>query len=129
MSVTFNAATRTFSPEFNADVIMAIPAAEHLSVNMSSANAVVICESLAIDLNDLGWCGSLPAVDFLGRVLMALAVLPVDAGVPVHELPREPGQVRWIECGRPEGYAQQRLGQLRELADWAVAHNAVVTFG
>jgi hypothetical protein len=127
MSVTFTAATRTFMPEFNADVLMSIPAAEDLSVNMSNANAARVCETLGIDLDEEGWCGSLPAADFLGRVLMALAVLPVDAGVPWHEVPG-PG-ARMIECGRPEGYTQDRLGQLRELADWAVAHDAEIDFG
>lgn len=129
MSVTFSAATRAFRPEFNAEVIMDVPEAEELSVNMSSSNAAHVCASLGLDLEDLGWCGSLAAEDFLGRVLVALAVLPVDAGMPRHELPREPGTVRWIECGRPEGYAQDRLGQLRELADWAIAHGAEISFG
>ncbi len=128
MSVTFTAATRTFSPEFNADVIRDIPAAEELSVNMSSSNAVHVCASLAIDLEEWGWCGSLPAVDFLGRVLMALAVLPVDAGRPV-TVDAEPGRATFVDCGRREGYAQERLGQLRELADWAVANLAVISFG
>jgi hypothetical protein len=127
MSVTFAAAARTFNAEFNADVIMAIPAADDLSVNMSNTNAARVCETLGIDLDDLGWCGSLPAADFLGRVLVALAVCPVDAGIPAHELSGT--SPRWIECGRPEGYLQDRLGQLRELADWAVAHDAEIDFG
>ena len=126
MSVTFTAASRTFSVEFNADVIRSLPAAEELSVNMSNSNAAHVCDALGIDLAEWGWCGSLGAEDFLGRVLMALAVLPVDAGVPAHEVPG-PG-ARVVECGRSEGYAQERLGQLRELADWAVAHQAEISF-
>ena len=127
MSVTFTAATRTFSADFGADVIMSIPAAEELEINMSNSNAFRVCGTLGIDLEAEGWCGSLPADDFLGRVLLALAIEPVDAGVPAHELPGI--GPRWIECGRPEGYAQERLGQLRELADWAIAHGAEISFG
>jgi hypothetical protein len=128
MSVTFEAATRQFSAQFNADLLTAV-SPEELEVNMSSANAVVVCAALGIDLEEEGWCGSLPAADFLGRILVALAVSPTDAGVPTHELPREPGQVRWIECGRREGYTQERLAQLRELADWAISHQAEISFG
>jgi hypothetical protein len=129
MSVTFNAATRTFRPEFNADVLMNIPAAEDLEVNMSNSNAARVCSTLGIDLDEEGWCGSMSADDFLGRVLIALAIEPADEGVPSHELPREPGKVLWIEAGRAPGYNQERLTQLRELADWAVANGAEIAFG
>lgn len=129
MSVTFDAATRRFCPEFDADLLTACPEAEDLAVNVSSSNALVLCAALGIDLEAEGWCGSLPAQDFLGRILVALAVSPADEGIPSHELPREPGRVRWIECGRAPGYTQDRLGQLRELADWAIAHNAEISFG
>jgi hypothetical protein len=134
MSVTFTAATRTFRPEFNADVLMSAPEAEELEVNMSNANAVVVCSSLGIDLEAEGWCGSLPAEDFLGRVLLALAITPTDEGIPAHEVAQEfkpswVGQARMIECGRREGYTQERLTQLHELAAWAVAHGAEISFG
>ena len=127
MSVTFTAATRTFCPEFNANLLVACPEAEDLEINVSSANAVVLCDALGINLAEEGWCGSLPAEDFLGRVLVALAVQPSDEGIPTHEVPT--GGVRWIECGRRPGYIQDRLAQLHELAEWAVAHGAVVDFG
>lgn len=139
MSVTFNAATRTFRPEFNADVLMSVAEAEELEVNMSNSNAATVAATLGIDLEEWGWCGSLPAEDFLGRVLLALAITPTDAGVPAHQLQpgdsagvfgtvRESGPM-FIDCGRREGYTQERLGQLRELADWAVAHGAEISFG
>lgn len=136
MSVTFTAATRTFNSAFNAVVLRDVPAAEHLAVNMSNTNAAVVCGSLGINLDAAGWCGSLTASDFLGRILVALAVNPADAGIPAHELPvgdaARPawaGEARFIECGRREGYTEERLGQLRELADWAVAHGAEISFG
>ena len=125
MSVTFTAATRTFVAEFNAEVLMSCPEAEDLEANMSNANAAVVCGALGIDLEEWGWCGSLPAEDFLGRVLLALAIQPADEGIPVHET-TVPGQVRWIECGRRPGYIQERLAQLHDLAQWAVAHDAEI---
>lgn len=127
MSVTFTAATSTFEPEFNANVIRDIPAAEELSVNMSNTNAFRVCQSLGIDLEAEGWCGGMPAVDFLGRILVALAIEPVDAGVPV-TVDAGPGRATFVDCGRREGYLQERLGQLRELADWAVANQAEISF-
>lgn len=138
VSVTFTAATRSFRPEFNVDVLTDIPAAEELSVNMSNSNAARVCGSLGIDLDKLGWCGSMPAEDFLGRVLVALAIEPADEGVPSHRLlpgdsagifgTVQEGGPAFIECGRREGYTQERLGQLRELADWAVANGAEIAF-
>jgi hypothetical protein len=122
MSVTFSAIGLLPGTDEDGDW-----APNELDVNMSNSNAATVCAALGLDLNELDWCGTLPAEDFLGRILVALAVSPVDAGVPVHEVPG-PG-ARFIECGRPEGYTQQRLGQLRELADWAVANKATVTFG
>lgn len=123
MSVTFSAVIQdildfsksTFSPE-------------ELDVNMSNSNAARVCRSLGLDLNELGWCGDLPAEDFLGRILVALAVEPSDAGVPA-TVDAAPGRATFIDCGRPEGYVQERLGHLRELADWAVAHGAKISFG
>lgn len=139
MSVTFTAATRTFRPEFNADVLMDVPAADELAVNMSNSNAAQVCRTLGIDLEQWGWCGNLPAEDFLGRVLVALAIEPADEGVPSHRLlpgdsagifgTVQEGGPAFIECGRREGYTQERLGQLRELADWAVANGAEISFG
>jgi len=98
-----------------------------LDINMNIRNAVMVCEALGIDLNDVGWCGSMTAADFQGRVLMALAVAPVDEGMPAYEHPG-PGATM-IEGARIPGYLQERLGQLRELADWAVANNAEISFG
>lgn len=128
MSVTFTAATRSFEAAFNAVVVRDIDAAEFLSVNMSNSNAARVCASLGIDLDAEGWCGSLDAADFLGRVLLALAVDPVDAGRPA-TVDAAPGRATFIDCGRPQGYTQERLSQLRELADWAIAHDAVISFG
>lgn len=63
--------------------------------------------------------GSTSAEDFLGRVLLAQAINPEDAGVPVTT---EVGQggATMMRMGRHPGYSDDRLVCLRELADFAV---------
>lgn len=98
-------------------------APDELDVNMSNSNAATVAASLGIDL-DPDWCGDLPAGDFMGRVLLALAISPADEGMPSFEH-AGPG-ARMIEGARRAGYLQERLGQLRDLAEWATAHGADV---
>ena len=102
-------------------------APEDLIINMCNGNAVRVTEALGIDLEDEGWCGSMSAKDFLGRVVMALALAPVDEGMPSYDHVG-PG-ARMIEGARRPGYLQERLGQLHELAQWAVANEAEVWYG
>lgn len=83
-------------------------------VNMANANAAFVLDSLGLPTDDLS--GGLPADDFLGRVLMALAVAPQDEGVPAYDDTR-PGGPQWTECGRREGYLQDQLEALRELTE------------
>ena len=44
--------------------------------------------------------------------------------MPSYEVPTVEGGPRWIEGGRRPGYLQERLEQLRQLADWAIANGA-----
>lgn len=71
--------------------------------------------------------GAVPAGDFLGRVLLALAIAPADEGVPSEDMPKT--GVLMVNCGRRAGYLQEQLGYLREVADYAVAHNIEVQWG
>jgi hypothetical protein len=87
-------------------------------VNLANANARSILELLGYDRDDL--CGQADGETFLGRVLLALALAPADAGVPAYESLGSNG-ARLIDCGRSEGYHQRVLGQLAELAEHAVA--------
>ena len=139
MSVTFNAASSTFRPEFNANVLAPLPEAEELEVNMSNSNAAQVASTLGIDLDAEGWCGNMGAEDFLGRILVALALSPADEGMPSFQLApgdsagifgtvREGGPT-FIQGARRPGYLQERLEQLRELADWALANGAEISFG
>jgi hypothetical protein len=90
-------------------------------VNMSNVNAVALLNVLGFtDVEDL--TGSINAEDFLGRVLMASAVNPSDAGLPtVTE-----GMVTF--CGREEGYIDNRLSELRVVADYAIERNLKVVW-
>lgn len=98
-------------------------APDELDVNMNNRNAAMVCEALGIEL-DPDWCGEMDAADFQGRVLMALALSPADEGMPSYEH-AGPG-ARMVEGARRPGYLQERLGQLHELAAWAVGHGAEV---
>jgi hypothetical protein len=60
--------------------------------------------------------GECDSTDLLGRVDLALALSPVDAGVPWHAL-----DARTTDCGRRPGWLQDRLTALREIAVYARA--------
>ncbi|MEW1639334.1 hypothetical protein AB0469_35430 [Streptomyces sp. NPDC093801] len=78
---------------------------ESESVNMANSNAARVLEVLGFD----ELAGDADAEDFLGRVLVALALAPVDAGRP------STAEGNFIDCGRTAGYTQRRLDELREL--------------
>ena len=121
MSVTFSALNTT-TDQWVAD---------ELSVNMANANAAVVLDALgfAEDVAAGDLCGSVPAQDFLGRVLTGFGLAPTDPGRPATEDIGEHG-ARFIDCGRAPGYVQDRLGQLQALAEAAVADpQVVITWG
>ncbi|WP_431983809.1 hypothetical protein [Streptomyces qinglanensis] len=66
--------------------------------------------------------GTLPAPDFLGRVLTALALTPPDPGAR--------GRAgRFSTGGRAPGHLQRRLHDLHHLAQWCQQHDRPVTWG
>lgn len=107
-----------------ADCLFVVPLEEDPSpqVNLSNFNARFVLAALGVDSEDL--CGEDGAESFLGRVLTALAIAPVDEGVPAHDLPGPGAQV--VECGRRAGYLQERLAVLHEVALWAVERGRCV---
>jgi hypothetical protein len=89
-------------------------------VNVTTTNAFHLLGLLGITVEDGEHpMGSMSAADFLGRVLVAQAVSPADAGVPPVTTTYESGTTV-INCGRREGYSEDRLEQLHELAEFAV---------
>lgn len=88
-------------------------------VNMANANATRVLSVLGYD----ELAGNAEADDFLGRVLVALALVPVDAGRPAT------AEGRFVDCGRRVGYVQERLEELRELAEGARLRGLPVYWG
>jgi glyoxylase-like metal-dependent hydrolase (beta-lactamase superfamily II) len=92
---------------------------------MSNANARYIMGLLGIGFD---CADSMPAAEFAERLDFAMIVGGGDTGtVPVAYVDESVwGGATVIDCGRPAGYADERLEQLREVADWALAHGREV---
>jgi len=108
------------------------------AVNVSNTNAVHLVAVLGY--LDPAWntggeddfpelCGQDSADSFLGRVLLAICVNPADAGIPAHEVGSAFSEGSVIDCGRPAGYTDARLEQLRTLAEWAVTRGRCIQWG
>lgn len=82
-------------------------------VNLSNTNARFVLDKLGFDVAEL--VGGCSAEEFKGRVLLALALYGHDEGVP----PTTTGNV--TDCGRAEGYLQQRLTELLALSENALS--------
>ena len=110
-------------------------------VNIANGNAMDVLDVLGIDyryeptadeaeydmlgLAGVELCGAMDAQDFLGRVLMGLAVSPESAEVPAHAAVGAPNIIRGY---REAGYVQRILAGLHEVAQAAAAHNRQVTW-
>lgn len=94
-------------------------------INVADRNGMHLLDLLGIESegdDEFGYqpFGSMSGEDFLGRVLMAQAIAPADAGRPAVEH-RSEGGMTVIEGGRREGYSEDRLTELRELAEFSIA--------
>lgn len=87
-------------------------------VNLSNVNARHILGVLGYETEDL--CGSATADDLLGRILIAQAINPTDEGIPAVQ----EGNI--VDCGRPEGYTDERLLILHDIVRAAEEHSARV---
>lgn len=67
--------------------------------------------------------GQMDAEEFLGRVLVAVALAPADSGADGY------WSGRWFHGGRHAGDLQQRLGELRLLAEWCHQRGRQVAWG
>jgi len=95
-------------------------------VNLSNGNAVHLLDVLGIQVGEdfsERCVGSMSAQDMLGRVLIALAVSPVSAEVPSY------AEGNIIYGGRPEGYMQDKLESIRDVAVFAHANGRKVVWG
>lgn len=133
MSVTFERAGMTYSvSEIDPDY-GPIHDADGPSLNVSNDKAVFLMGLLGMEFVPYG---EMAGEDFLGRVLMAMGLYGHDEGVPSRELlPGEDagifgivrdGGPRFLDGGRREGYADERLAILRTVAEDAIAHGVDV---
>lgn len=110
--------------------------AHHEGLNLNNENAADVLRVLgliepgqdpALFNPEVQWVGELPASDFLGRVMVALAIEPESAEKITHDAPG-PG-ARMIMFGREAGYIQRTLSQLADVADWAAKHERTMCWG
>lgn len=109
--------------------------------NLANGNAIDVLDVLGVNFryeptpeeaeNDffgiagVELCGTLDAEDFMGRVLTALAISPESAEIPSHATMGAPNIIRGH---REEGYVQNRLRELHEIAQFAIDHDRQVTW-
>lgn len=82
-------------------------------VNMSNFNASSVLEVLGVDIEDSGYSGVFDPDDLLARVNIGLAVAPESA----ERLTYAEGNM--VIGGRKEGYVQDRLHDVIEVAEHA----------
>ncbi|QOD05789.1 hypothetical protein [Pseudarthrobacter sp. BIM B-2242] len=114
--------------EFCEAMLMSIEAVEEdpsPAVRVSYHNARHLLDLLGYGHETSVVGGSDTAENFLGRVLVALAVNPADAGVPATSS-KNAGSPEMIHCGRREGYSEDHLEALREVANFAASRGRAV---
>lgn len=109
--------------------------AERPEVQVTNRNAPLLLNALGygeFNESDDMW-GEASPEEFRARVLTALAVAPADAGAPAHLSTGVPGYLdnvlsgaQWHQCGRREGWLQDTLAALHELADWCTQYGRQV---
>lgn len=82
-------------------------------LNMSNTNARELLVVLGLLDEHEELVGSLPGAEFAAKVIEALVVAPADLGVPAQS------QGNMVFFGRPAGYVQARLADLKEVAEFA----------
>lgn len=114
------------------EMVLAAEMADAPSINLSNANAAFVLETLGLlahyENGDVDLSGECSGEDFLGRVLVADALSPVDEGVPAYDA-SVADSGRFIECGRRPSYLQSRLDSLREVAEFCRTYGREVTWG
>lgn len=111
------------------------------AVNIGQVNAARILPMLGYEVHETGetffgvpthdddMYGEADAQEFLGRVLMALAIEPADEGTDTHELPREDDRGPHVhQCGRRAGYTEEKLSALHTLAQWCAERGRPVVW-
>lgn len=108
-------------------VITSIYTCEPPVANLSNENARFLLGALGLPTDDL--YGEATAEDMRGRILLAQAIGPVDAGHPALTSRRPDGSVFAVVGGREPHYLQERLDDLVKVVDWCQAHSRQITWG
>lgn len=98
-----------------------------VSINVNNGNARHLLELLGLPFDGNG--GTLDAHDFKGRVLVAMALNPADAGVPAHTAHSDLLGMTVIDGGRRPGYTDERLTALLDVAEAAIRQGRTVSWG
>jgi hypothetical protein len=93
---------------------------EVFTLELDGLNASYILDALGVMDEDEREIGFMPADDFLGRVLLAQAILPHDDGFPAFTEGSE------TYAGRPDGFLDEKLTKLREIATEALSADRMV---
>ena len=95
-------------------------------LGVSNANAAELLPLLGLRNNE--WYGRLPADDFLGRVLLAQALVAPDAprATKTHATP---AHATVIDPGRSNDYTKRKLEALERIARAAKNNNVDVIWG
>lgn len=68
--------------------------------------------------------GFADAKQVLGTALLYLAVEPEDSGLVSYETTgNHLGGIQSFDCGRREGYIQEKLIEIVKICEWAIAHD------
>lgn len=132
MSITFQRDDMEYvAVEWDADMEYWIREPVGPTLNVSNSNAFFLMDLLGLEKD---YCGSMSGHDLLGRVLVAQALYGHDEGVPPRQLvpgesfadglfgPVREGGATFLDMGRSEGYADDRLESLRMIAEDAMKH-------
>jgi hypothetical protein len=99
------------------DMPVSEPEFGHYWPNVGRGNQALVISALGFTPDergdDYGVCGP---TDFRGRVLMAMALSPADAGVPATS------DRNRHDMGRREGYLEGKLAELLAHAEWCAAN-------
>ena len=91
-------------------------------VNVSNLNARHLLSVLGFEDENEDLCGSIAGSDFMGRILIAQAVNPADAGTATVT------EGMMTTMGRPEGYTDGRLVEVEQLAQYAMDNNCAISW-
>jgi hypothetical protein len=117
MSITFTAAALD-----GAGILVPVPGSGELNVHNGHAADLLQLLGLPVEAD-----GEAPAEDFLGRVLIARALLDITTDDEHGRPPITEGRITW--GGRAPGELAGHLATLHRLAAWAADRGARVVWG